>query len=149
MKTLNSYIFLGLLLLILFLDNRHFYIPSISKVDTVRIIKYVPEVELNEETVYKLILKENIKHPKIVLKQALLESNRFKSNVCLKHKNIFGFRTKKYIHFDSYIQCIQKYAEWQNKYYKSGDYYQFLKKYGYAEDSLYINKLKKVKLCIK
>lgn len=149
MKTLNSYIFLGCLLTILYLDNRHFYIPITSKIDTVTIVNNIPEFELNEESVYKLLLKEGVKYPKIVLKQALLETNKFKSNVCLNNKNIFGLRRKSYLNFDSYSDCIRFYAKWQKKYYKSGDYYQFLKKYGYAEDSLYTNKLKNVKICIK
>ena len=38
------------------------------------------------------------------------------------------------------------YKTWQNKYYKGGNYYTFLKNIGYATSQEYISKVKSVKL---
>lgn len=88
-----------------------------------------------------------IKHTDIVYAQARLETGNFKSEYFKKRHNLFGFRVKSgYMYFSNWKECVKYYANWQNKYYKKGDYFEFLKKIGYAEDSTYIQK---VKLCIK
>jgi uncharacterized FlgJ-related protein len=111
----------------------------------------IPEIqkskELNKKNVYNKIKELNIKHPKIVLKQSILETGWFKSKVSKTHNNIFGFRTSKgYIKFDSWEQCVEYYAKWQKRKYRNGDYYEFLVAKNYAEDSLYISKLKSIKI---
>jgi len=113
--------------------------------DTVYVIQQ-PDFVLNEENIYNELIRLEIKHPKIVLAQAILETGWFKSNISKSHKNIFGFTRTKYLKFSSYLECIEYYAKWQKKYYKKGDYYDFLDNYGYAEDSLYTSKLKQVKI---
>jgi len=87
-----------------------------------------------------------ISHPEIVLAQSKLETGYYTSQLTRTHNNIFGFRTKNgYLQFDHWKECIQYYKKWQSKRYKgSGDYYKFLQEIGYAEDTNYIHKLKKI-----
>jgi hypothetical protein len=64
----------------------------------------------------------------------------------INHCNIFGFRVKSgYLNFDHWTGCVDYYKTWQDKYYKGGDYYEFLRDIGYAEDTNYINKLKSLR----
>lgn len=98
--------------------------------------------------VYEYIVECQIKHPKIVYKQAILESNSFKSRVFKVHHNMFGFRkygSVHYMHFKSWEDCVEYYSEWQNRKYKGGNYYQFLIDVRYAEDPKYIQKIKSIK----
>lgn len=111
---------------------------------------------ITAKEVYKLLVKYDIKHKDIVIKQAILETGHFKSKLCKSKHNLFGFkRNGKYTSFNSYEQCIKYYKKWQNKYYTnnvkskqykyySSNYYVFLKKRGYASDKNYIKKLKKI-----
>ena len=40
--------------------------------------------------VYTELKKQNVKHPKIVLAQSILETGYYQSNVCKSHNNLFG-----------------------------------------------------------
>lgn len=96
---------------------------------------------------YQLLLNE-IKFPDTVFAQARLETGNFKSKYFIERNNLFGFRNRKgYMFFDSWIESVKYYARWQKKYYKGGDYFEFLTKIGYAEaDSVY---KKRILACIK
>lgn len=89
-----------------------------------------------------------VKHPQIVYAQAVLETGYFKSDLCLNDNNLFGlYNSKKhrYYTFDHWKDCIIAYKEMIQYKYKDGDdYLNFLKEIGYAEDSEYICKLKKL-----
>jgi len=87
---------------------------------------------------------QKIQYPDIILRQACLESNFFKSVCWRKKNNPFGFCGKDgYIIFNDWRSAISYMKEWQDKYYKgSGSYYDFLSKRGYAIDSNYVSKLK-------
>jgi uncharacterized FlgJ-related protein len=118
---------------------------------TVRVIESekVPVVITNDSTEeltkesLRLYLKEcNVKFPEIVLKQALLESNSFKSNVFKQNNNLFGMRistsrptTHKgdnlgFAYYTSWKESVLDYALWQASYTKSinseKQYYDFL-----------------------
>lgn len=89
----------------------------------------------------------NVREPEIVLRQAVWETGWFKSTVCKKYKNLFGFRTTNgYLRFNTWQNSVIYYKKWQTKHYKEGDYYQFLIDIGYAEDSLYTDHLKSLKI---
>jgi hypothetical protein len=93
------------------------------------------------------ILFRRILFPKIVLKQAILETGWFKSNIYLKSKNMFGFRyQKKYMVFRSWQHCIDYYKKWQERKYlnMNEDYYDFLIRIKYAKSDQYIKTLKGV-----
>jgi len=97
----------------------------------------------------------DIQHKDIVLKQSILETGWFKSYNCRINHNLFGFRHKSkvtpknkmgYFIFDDWRESVRYYEEWQNKYYKGGDYFTFLRNIGYATDPEYVKKLKGIKL---
>ena len=92
------------------------------------------------------IAKNGIKHPRIVLRQAILETGWLKSYNCTERNNIFGFRTSEYLVFDSWQDCVRYYKDWQDRKYKGGCYYDFLVSVGYASDKSYCDKLKQIKL---
>ena len=89
-----------------------------------------------------------VKHPQIVYAQAVLETGHFKSDLCLNDNNLFGLynsKKRRYHTFDHWKDCIIAYKEMIQYKYKDGDdYLNFLKEIGYAEDSEYICKLKKL-----
>ena len=92
-----------------------------------------------------LLVEHNVHHVDIVLAQAVLETGWFKCNHCSwQRNNPFGFFWKgQYKKFRDLDHAVFYYKTWQAKWYKDGeDYYDFLKRIGYAEDPGYISKLK-------
>ena len=104
--------------------------------------------ELSIENVKKILADEGVQHADIVLRQAITETGWFKCTKCsLTRNNIFGFYYKKrYLEFDNWVECVRYYKRWQDRHYKGGDYYAFLKKVGYATNPRYIQDLKSLKL---
>ena len=87
-----------------------------------------------------------VKHSQIVYAQAVLETGNFKSDLCLNNNNLFGLynsKRGKYHKFDHWTESVIAYKDFiQYKYKPPEDYYKFLQRIGYAEDSNYISKLK-------
>jgi hypothetical protein len=97
----------------------------------------------SKEKLIYLMDSLEIKNVEIVYAQAILETGNFTSYNFKYRQNLFGFYNgRNYLYFRSWVKCVKYYKNWQQKRYKDGDYYTFLKRIGYAEDSLYINKLK-------
>lgn len=89
------------------------------------------------------INRRNILFSNIVYNQARLETGNFMSPVFKSNKNLFGFVGRNgYIKYNTWQESVKDYKRWQLKYYKSGDYYAFLEKIGYAKDTLYTYKLR-------
>ena len=88
-------------------------------------------------------LKDNdVQHIDIVLRQVIWETGYLKSKRAVKDHNLFGFQTGKGgIKFDKWQDSVKYYKKWQDRKYKGGDYYIFLNKVGYAEDTSYTDKL--------
>lgn len=87
--------------------------------------------------------RHNVKHIEIVVAQIRLETGNLKSKYFKKTNNLFGFSLNgKLIKYRSVSESIKDYKKWQTKHYRGGCYYEFLKMIGYAEDRLYIKKLK-------
>lgn len=104
---------------------------------------------LNEGNVYQMIVDNKILHPKIVLKQSILETGWFTSDYCKDRNNLFGFRNSNgYMSFNTPSESVAFYKQWQNLWYTpiKGDYYKFLSDIKYAEDSTYIDKLKQIQI---
>ena len=96
----------------------------------------------NLETYLKL---QKVKHPNIVIKQAILETGWLTSEVCKRNNNLFGLVFNgKYAKFKHWTDCVKSYKYFQNKRYTSGCYYTFLVKRKYASDKNYIKKLKMI-----
>lgn len=104
--------------------------------------------ELTIANLYNELKRQGVKHPKIVLAQALLESAYFKSKLTRTHNNIFGIRCRdgSYQKFQDWTLCVSAYRDLvQYKYRPNRETYpQFLARIGYAEDPLYINKVMKI-----
>lgn len=107
----------------------------------------LPE-ELNEEVLFKELVRQEVKYPHIVFAQAMLETGGFTSDICKNYNNLFGLynnRTKDYYKFDHWIESVTAYKDMiQYRYGSDEEYYSFLKRIGYAEDPKYITKLKKI-----
>ena len=102
-----------------------------------------------KDSVYAYILAANIKHPEVVLKQAILETGWFQSKHLMRRNNLFAFRaTKKYMWFKTWQDCIEYYKRWQLDNYTNPkeNYYSFLLRIRYARTPNYIKVLKHIKL---
>ena len=101
--------------------------------------------QISQEKVYKCLIEHGVKHPKIVLGQSLLETGYYRCRNCSMDKNNlfgYGWDGKSYYSYNNWVESVANYARWQKKHYKSGDYYEFLKRIGYATSENYINDLK-------
>lgn len=104
--------------------------------------------ELNDSTLYLALEYYNIKHPRIVLAQAKLESGNYTSDHCIRRNNLFGLynsKRKEYYSFDHWTDCIKGYKNMIEYKHKDGeDYYDFLIRIKYASDPAYIYKVKRI-----
>lgn len=104
--------------------------------------------ELSDSTLYLALKYYNIKHPKIVLAQAKLESGNYTSAHCIKKNNFFGLynsKKKEYYSFKHWTDCIEGYKNMiEHKHRDGEDYYAFLIRIGYASDPIYITKVKQI-----
>lgn len=96
--------------------------------------------DLSLKNIYCKLLEYQILFPDIVLSQVAQETGYLKH---VYYNNIFGFMEGNYLKkFNTWEDAIVYKRGWQLRKYKGGDYYNFLIKVGYAEDSLYIQKIK-------
>lgn len=123
-------------------------IPVIEVADTIineqpKFFSQTPKEGLEEALSYY-----GLEHKDIVYAQAVLETGHFKSDLCLNGNNLFGLydsKNHRYYTFDHWKDCVIAYKEMIQYKYKDGDdYLNFLKEIGYARDSEYICKLKKL-----
>ena len=105
------------------------------------------------------ILELNIRYPHIVLAQAEQESGTGKSPMFKSNRNLFGLKEAKqrpttalgtdnnHAYYDNWRESVLDYAFLQAAYMHDlkteDEYYQYLGQY-YAEDPLYVEKLKKI-----
>ena len=101
----------------------------------------------NDSLVLKAIKYYDIKYPEIVLAQSILETGHYRSKLYKENNNLFGLYNsakKEYFKFSHWSESVEAYKKYVQYKYKGGDYYNFLDSIGYASDSLYIKKLKKL-----
>lgn len=101
---------------------------------------------------YQEIIRNGIRHPKIVLAQAILETGWFRSSLCRNRHNLFGLtnpQTEKYYEFNHWTESVRayytkiqyRYCKKNNKITSEGDFLLWLQKIGYAENPIYVRKL--------
>jgi len=141
----NTFSFKSLLLIIALNINP---IVGFSNNETTDPSSEYPPFTLSVENLKKALENAGVKHADVVLRQAILETGWFKCTECsLNRNNIFGFwYKKKYIQFDNWKDCVAYYKRWQDRHYKGGDYYVFLRKVGFATDPSYEKRLKSIKI---
>lgn len=103
--------------------------------------------ELTIPNLYAEIIRNGIRHPKIVLAQAILETRWFTSPVCRNKHNLFGLtdpRTGKYFEFGHWTESVRAYYTKVQYRYKGGNYLLWLRKIGYAEDPRYVRSLSRI-----
>lgn len=106
-----------------------------------------PKSELPELTIpnlYAEIIRNGIRHPKIVLAQAILETGWFTSPVCRNKHNLFGLtnpRTGRYFEFGHWTESVRAYYTKVQYRYKGGNYLLWLRDIGYAENPNYIREV--------
>lgn len=97
-----------------------------------------------------------IKYPEILRAQIVQECGwKLNSKKAIQNGNICGMtpssnkreHTYTYVEnghcgYPNFIESIRDYMFWQRQNYKSGDYYKFLNNIRYAEDTLYVQKIK-------
>lgn len=118
---------------------------SFSHVEPSKEISPFIESSPTYESVYMVCKMYNLEYPEIVAAQSVLETGHYKSQQCLQHNNLFGLydsKNKRYYRFDHWTHSVLAYKQKVQYRYKGGDYYEFLRKIGYAEDSLYVEKVK-------
>jgi len=108
----------------------------------------------NNENVLRYLDYFEIAHKDIVYKQSLIETGNFSSEIFHQNNNLFGMHNpykrattstgsnRHCATYSTYLESIKDYKIYQDYYYKGGNYYNFLQRIGYAEDSVYITKLK-------
>lgn len=115
--------------------------------------------QFSQEKLKEYILDLNIRFPHIVMAQAILETNRFNSKIFKENNNLFGMKNATqrpttttgtengHAFYNSWKESVQDYAMFQAAYLNDlrseEEYFTYLKA-NYAEDTLYVNKLKEI-----
>lgn len=119
----------------------------------VRDTSFLRSAELNDSILYLALVHYNVKYPKAVLAQAKLESGNYTSSHCKNGNNFLGLynsKKKKYFAFSHWTECIEAYKDMIEYKHRDGeDYYDFLVRIHYAEDSSYVYKVKRIENSLK
>ena len=115
--------------------------------------------EFSRERLKAYIIELNIKYPHIVMAQAEIETGHFTSKIFKENKNLFGMKvaTKRpttnkgeehgHAYFDTWKASVVDYAFYSAQYLShiktEKEYLEYLGQ-SYAEDSNYVNKIKKI-----
>ena len=128
------------------LGYKYYYTPDYEEVP-VRLEQ--PEFFLADKPTKELVKEAceyfGLSNVDIVVAQSILETGHYNSENCTKNNNLFGLynsRRGRYYHFDCWWKSVLAYRDMIQYRYKDGDYYEWLKKIGYAEDPQYITKVK-------
>ena len=112
-----------------------------------------------QEEIYKELIRQEVKCPDIVMAQILYETGHLESNRFQVQHNLFGMKLARqrqttaigkdkdnFAIYRNWKQSIADYLIWQTKYYKGGNYYEFIKNSGYCPSIDYVPTLKRIKI---
>jgi uncharacterized FlgJ-related protein len=113
----------------------------------------------SEARLIEQITKLNFKHPHIVLAQAKLESANFTSQIFIENNNLFGMKkavvrlnvakssNRGHAYYDTWQDSVIDYALYTATYLNSlkteEQYYDYLTR-NYAEDTMYVSKVRRI-----
>ena len=103
--------------------------------------------ELTLTNLIDVIEEVGLSNQLFVLAQAVLETGHFTSTVCKNYHNLFGLydsKHKDYYRFARWEDSVIGYQKFIQYRYKGGNYLQFLKRIGYAEDPRYTSTVAKI-----
>jgi len=150
MNTLDK-IFLGAICIICAVALSFHTGKKVEEPENVEVRLEQPEFFLEDMPTKELVMQAceyyNIQHPEIVVAQSILETGYYRSKNCKVNNNLFGLynsNKKDYYKFNHWTESVEAYYILVQYRYKEGDYYNWLQTIGYAEDSLYINKVKEI-----
>lgn len=118
----------------------------ISKYKIISYYKGNPR-ELNLTNLMVVFDEVGLSNQLFVMAQALLETGHFSSRVCKEYNNLFGLydsKSRDYFRFARWEDSVIGYKKMIQYKYKGGNYLNFLKRIGYAEDPRYISKIAKM-----
>lgn len=153
MKKLGPYVLTAIIALVLgVLLTMQYYAASeaVAKIEEEEVasVKWrVHHFKLSDENVFNELVAQGVEFPEIVLAQAQLETGNYRSAACLHKNNLFGLRHSNgtYMHFSHWTDAIAAYKKYIQKWdSKPPNYYIYLDKLGYAEDTSYTAKLKEL-----
>lgn len=102
----------------------------------------------NDSLILQACAYYGLKHDTIILTQAKLETGNYKSYQCRINNNLFGLYNSakmEYYKFNHWSESVEAYKKWiQYRLKDEEDYYSFLVRISYAEDSNYIKKIKNI-----
>ncbi len=103
--------------------------------------------ELTLANLIDVIEEVGLSNQLFVLAQAVLETGHFTSPVCKNYHNLFGLydsKHKDYYRFARWEDSVVGYQKFIQYRYNGGNYLQFLKRIGYAEDPRYTSTVAKI-----
>jgi len=119
----------------------------------------IDSLKFSQDNLITKIKDMNIKYPHIVLAQSQLETGGFKSNIFKNNHNLFGMKEARsrvklalgtksnHAYYNTWVESLYDYAfmycRYLGKINNEEEYYDYLGRV-YAEDSLYVPKLKKL-----
>lgn len=128
-------------------------------IEKIPVIIRAEEEEFNQENLIKEIKKIGFKYPDIILAQAILETDSFRSSIFKYNGNLFGMKVshlrpstatcknREHAVYNTWQESVIDRAMWDcmylNKIKSEKEYLQLLGEF-YAEDDLYVSKLKQL-----
>ena len=122
---------------------------TLTKNNNAQILNYYngDSHELTLTNLIRVIEEVGLNNQLFVLAQAVLETGNFTSPVCKNYHNLFGLydsKHKDYYHFARWEDSVIGYQRFIQYRYNGGNYLQFLRRIGYAEDPRYTTKVAQI-----
>lgn len=133
---------------------------ELSKAEKTIIISNTNDDVFNKEKMISMMKNLNVKYPWIPIAQSILETGYWKSDIFLQNNNLFGMKEAKqrittsqgtnfgHAYYTTWRESVYDYAFYQARYLnhriKSEEqYFEYLSA-NYAEDTMYIRKIKHI-----